>query len=338
MLKSASTTIHQLSLGFPLVSQHNLLVRHPMRMGLYEARIFALMIRGIHRNMETLPPIKVQVKDVVICNKPNKKMYGLVAQACDALFKKELNLLDPKTKKAGSFSKVRIVQDIEHIEGTGYIQGTFAEKIKDYLLDLKEEFTLGEIDQLMLLRNANSHRFYWLLKSWDDKPDKVFKLEDFRELVLGTDHTKYSCFGQFNRAILIPVMEDLWNVGFNVICKPLFKGKTVTGLHFFFPKKKAKALTATIVAPKESELKVVNIDPEYQKVRGLMLAPTLHLTEKQVNKIMDHLYDDHHENGYIKVKKFIFNLKIELSDGKGKIHSPGAFAFSKIETEYGMLR
>ena len=332
----ATKTPYQLSLGFETLTQHNLLARHPMRMGLYESRIFALMLRQIHKNMEILPTIRVAVKDVVSCDKPNQKMYVLVSQACDALFKKELNLLDPKAKKSGSISKVRIVQDIEHIEGTGFIMGTFAEKIKDYLLDLKEEFTLGEIDQLMKLRNAHSHRFYWVLKSWDDKADKIFPLDEFREMVLGADHVKYAKYGSFNQRILEPAMKELASIGFNVICKPLTKGKTVTGLQFFFPKKKTKALEPNVPAASTPKVTVINQDPEYQKTRTLMIAPSLHLTEKQVNKLMGHLYDDHHQNGYIKVKKFMYNLKIELNDGKGKIHSPGAFAYNRFETEYGV--
>ncbi len=341
MTSLAVKPARQLTLGFDTLSQHNLLVRHPMRMGLYEARIFALMLRSVHKNMEVLPGIKVPVKDVVGCDKPNKKMYHLIEEACKALFNKELNLLDPKVKKNSSFSKVRIVQDLTHMEGTGFIIGSFADKIRDYLLDLTENFTVGEIGQLMQLRNANSHRFYWVLKSWDDRPDKTFSIDEFREIILGEDHKKYANYGQFKRAILLPVMEELSKVGFNVLHEEKKNGKTVTGLKFFFPKKKTKALEPHAPTPPSSsssapDVKVVNLDPDYQKVRSLMIGGVLALTEKQADKILNHVYDEHHQDRFKRVLNFMYHLKINMNSNKGTIHSPGAFAYNKFETEYGM--
>lgn len=327
----------QLSLGFENISQHNILVRHPMRMGLYEARIFALMLRCVHQKMEELPPIRIQVKDIVGQEKPGAKVYGLLELACKELFDKELNLLDPKSKKH-SFDKIRLVTRLKHIVGSGYVEGNFSPEIRDYLLDLKENFTVGEIDQLMKLRNANSHRFYWVLKSWDDKSDKTFAIDEFREIILGADHTKYESFGAFNRNILGPAMEELGKVGFNVLMKPLTRGKAVTGLQFFFPKKKTKALVPknTSTTNPVVTLKVVNHDPEYVKIRTTILAPQMGLTEKQVDKLLPLIYDEHHVDNYKRVYKFVYNLKIHLMDNKGTIHTPGAFSMNRLQTEYGV--
>lgn len=327
-----------MSLGFEKVSQHNLLVRHPMRMGLYEARIFALMLRCIHQNMDHLPTIKVLVRDVTDCEKPCKKQYQLIEQACDALFRKELNLLDPKVKKSSSFSKVRIVQDLTHIEGTGYIIGTFAEKIRDYLLDLKESigFTVGEIDQLMRLRNANSHRIYWLLKSWDDKPTIDFPIDQFREIILGKDHIKYSQFGQFNRAILAPAIEELNKIGFPVQCKELkeLKGKTVTGLRFTYLKT-AQEVTKKVSKVKnqkneESVVKILNQDAEYLRIRAKMTDKVIGLTPTQADKILGEIYADQKEV-ITKIWHTLYHLRQHLVDNAGKIHSAGAFSMNRFK-------
>jgi hypothetical protein len=284
-----TTTTQQLSISYPKAAQHNLLVRHPMHMGLYEARIFALMLGCLKADMTTFPPvIRIAVKDVIGGAQPSGKIYPLIKKACKALFGRELSLL-PVNSASTDVSLVRLVQDVEHIKGTGYIEATFGSKIAPYLLQLKTigNFTIGEIEQLMRLRNANSHRVYWLLKSYlsENIRECSIGLEEFREIILGEKTDKYKEFKQFNRAILTPVMLDLAQVGFPVAVQPTYNGRFVTGLRFTEGAAPVKALKAPVAKA------VAKAKPDIQLDFGLAspVGPLADWHQKLRTRLVEHL-------------------------------------------------
>ena len=324
----------QLSIGFNTAAQHNLLVRYPMRMGLYEARIFALMLRCLHSDMKDIPPvIRISVKDVVGQEKPAGNIYPLITKACRSLYAKSLNLLPLGMNKIENMKETRIVQDCEHIKGTGYIEGTFSNKIATYLLQLKDKgnFTVGEIEQLMQLRNANSHRVYWYLKSWDGKADFSVPIEEFRNIILGDAAEKYKQYGQFKRAILVPVMAELEAVGFHVEFKELHHGKSVAGLKFTYVKAKKGLKKAAVAA--EPSLKftpeVVSGNVDHKKLWDRIVG--LGLSEHQTGLVLKAANPESADD-YKAVHKVCYDIYVYQK--MEKVANPGAVAYARFKEKY----
>lgn len=244
-----------------LVAQHNYLVRSYLSFGLIEARIFTLMLATIGYKEKELKEIKIKLTDVVPYSL-NGTVYKQVKQACEDLFNKEINLAKVGSKKK-DFHKVRIVQELELDSGTGYIKGYFAERIKPYLLQLKDNFTLSEIQLLMTLKSSYSHRLYWLLKSYESLGKYTESIVELKKLLLGEDaDTKYKDYFDFKRVVLEPAFTEVKTV-LNISYKPLKTGKKVTDILFIFDnqdalserqtKKKSKKISQKIAKPKDKE-------------------------------------------------------------------------------------
>ncbi|MCC9167893.1 replication initiation protein [Pontibacter harenae] len=231
-----------------LVAQHNYLIRSYLSFGLIEARIFTLMLATIGYKEKELKEIKIKLADVVPYSL-NGTVYKQVKQACEDLFNKEINLAKVGSKKK-DFHKVRIVQELELDSGTGYIKGYFADRIKPYLLQLKDNFTLSEIQLLMTLKSSYSHRLYWLLKSYESLGKYTESIVELKKLLLGEDaETKYKDYFDFKRVVLEPAFTEVKTV-LNISYKPLKTGKKVTDILFIFDNESSLIEKA---APKKSK-------------------------------------------------------------------------------------
>ena len=217
-----------------VVAQHNYLIRSYLSFGLIEARIFTLMLATIGYKEKEPKEVKIKLTDVVPYGL-NGTAYKQVKQACEELFNKEINLAKVGSKKK-DFHKVRIVQELELDSGTGYIKGYFAERITPYLLQLKDNFTLSEIQLLMSLKSSYSHRLYWLLKSYESLGRYTESIIELKKLLLGEDaETKYKDYFDFKRVVLEPAFTEVKTV-LNITYKPIKTGKKVTDIMFLFEK------------------------------------------------------------------------------------------------------
>ncbi|WP_346771270.1 hypothetical protein [Hymenobacter sp. YC55] len=66
----------------------------------------------------------------------------------------------------------------------------FSETALLYLQHLAGEYTLGHVAELMSLSNANTIRFYWLLKSWEFRSPITVTVEKLRTITTGQAPTR----------------------------------------------------------------------------------------------------------------------------------------------------
>ena len=119
-------------------TRHNNLTRAPLPLSLYEDKIFTLLLACLNADMVEFPQdIRISVKEVTGTDDLTATDYELIQKACLSLLSRRISLLPPNATKY-DFSWVCIVQDIQHIKGTGYIEACFANKIVPYLLQVKE--------------------------------------------------------------------------------------------------------------------------------------------------------------------------------------------------------
>jgi hypothetical protein len=235
---------------------HNNLVRAPHRMGVLESRIFVEALRGINQGPEgdtTLPPIDIPLSSILGTN-DGAEAYAAVRQACKDLFTKSISLLKVGARKE-DYHQTHIVSDIELIAGTGRIRGTFAPKMRPYLLQLTTagNFTRADIAVLLTL-TPTAQRLYWYLKSFANMGEgqtfpQPVKIEWLKEVLLN-DAALYPMFADLKRWVLEPIMKEFEapNVAFPVKWVGVKTGKKTTSIAFTIPKAQQRLAAAPVAS------------------------------------------------------------------------------------------
>lgn len=154
-------------------------------------------------------------------------------------FKKMVDELDQKAvwiQMGDKTFKFRWFSEAEYIEKKGIIKVMLNSNIKQYLLQLKSNFTQYELWNILALKSKWSIRLYELFKSYEYQHRKTFEFEELKEL-LGSS---YNLFGDFKRRILDKAKEEInlysdINVEYEVLT--IGKGHKVKDITFIITKK-----------------------------------------------------------------------------------------------------
>jgi len=87
----------------------------------------------------------------------------------------------------------------------------FHDELKPYLLDLKKRFTSFKFQEVVLLKSVYSIKIYQLLVEHHNRniPIFTYKLEDFREMMLGEKSKKYPVYKDFRVKTLEMAQKEL---------------------------------------------------------------------------------------------------------------------------------
>lgn len=90
--------------------------------------------------------------------------------------------------------------DIEYIRGQAKFKVRFSEKLKPYLLELKERFVAYNLKHILPLTSTYSVRIYQLLKEYEKLTKRYFEVEELMELLQVPK--SYKVYADFNRKVL----------------------------------------------------------------------------------------------------------------------------------------
>lgn len=330
-----------------LAFQSNALVRSKLNFTHVEARIFGLALGCIHKTDTELPPIKIDVADVVTSER-GASQYEIIRTAILGLGKKTASI-EGQSGKRKVFTVYSLIDTLTFDAGTGLITGAFANAITPFLLQLKDCFTKVEIESLLTLRSAHSHRLYWILKSWQEKGSCTIKVEALREMMLGEDcGDSYSVFHDFKRNVLIPAIKELHDLepAWLVTFEEKKRGRSVDEILFAIPKQKAepKEKKASASGPKKA-LTIDEIEQyrdwaqrcrgdqylrEYDKMQSIYK-----LTEYQARTVINSLNPDLTEDFKLLIKT-LNEVKEDIRI-KVPMKSVGAYTLAKLKTKFKRL-
>lgn len=186
----------------------NVLVRSKLSFNNVEARIFGLALTCIHASDLELPPISIDVRDVITSEKGGS-VYASIKAAMDSLQKKTAAVETIRGKRS-TYTTYSLLDTLKYDTGTALITGKFAAAIAPFLVQLKSQFTRVEIETLLLLKSAHSHRLYWILKSYQSLGKCAIKVDKLRGMMLGEgNEDKYTAWYEFKRNVLEPAIKEL---------------------------------------------------------------------------------------------------------------------------------
>lgn len=330
---------------FPQARQANALVRAPLKLTHMEARIFALSLACIHSDATELPEIVIPLKRVMIGR--GGSAYEQIRDDCKELMSKVVTVETKNAKGKKRADLYHIFKTMAVDEATGMITGQFGEDMKPFLLQLAEQYTQIELQTLLTLRSAHTHRLYWLLTSWDDVGVWEPEIEDLRKQILGDDSEKtYTLFYDFKRYVLEPAFKEFHALGWKVSYTPQKEGKKYTTIRFDitkFPSGKKEDAKTIDITPK----KPGNRPPQPQL--GLELSdgtPTgeqrvvtrlrkMKVSDAQIRQVLATLGSD--EKQLIKLMQVTHPLLRDYEAGNKNFDNLGGATVNLLKSEFPSL-
>lgn len=187
------------------LAQHNFLVYAHFNMGMIETRLFVSMLSRINKYDTEFTNLLIPVSEIIPNN--DGKSYAQLKEACKNLTGFKVNLRDQEDK---SFDYIVLITRSTHNVGTGFVSTTFNPEAKEYLLQLKGNFTTAQHYQLLRLHSPYAARFYWILKSLYKKDRITMSVERIKSLLFGEKGvSQYEKYGMFKKRIILPVQQEL---------------------------------------------------------------------------------------------------------------------------------
>lgn len=191
------------------VVQANYLLENRPRMNKDETRLFLTIISMINKDDSELSPLEIPVKDFAeLWDVDENAAYRKIKSALLGLQSKLFVVegVNPKSGKMRFFSTTYL-STAAYEQGSGYAYVKIAPDFKPYLLELKKNYTLYGLGNVLKLNSVNAIRTFELLKQYETTGVRVFGINEYKKL-LGIEN-KYPNLNDLKRFVLEPAMNEV---------------------------------------------------------------------------------------------------------------------------------
>ncbi len=223
------------------VRKSNDLVEARYKFDIWETRLFTKMLTMVHREDEEFKEYRVYLKDIIreFDLVRNKESYELLRAGARKLMKK--TFLIPYETEGGQkrLFETPVIASLDSaasdgLRGSGeelHIQVSFHPKLKPYLLQLKSQFTMYDVRNILRLPSNYSVRIYELLKQYESIGRRRFQVQELKE-ILGVE-ALYPLYANFKQRVLAKAQTDLeTHTDIRFLMEEIKRGRAVTELLF----------------------------------------------------------------------------------------------------------
>ncbi|MEY8717385.1 replication initiation protein, partial [Francisella philomiragia] len=248
-----------------------------------------LMISQIEKDDTEFKEYQIHIKDLENAEL-TQKQYGRYREFAKSLMSKVVTIENEKSILTANW-----FADIEYIKHTGYIRATISQKLKPYLLQLKQEFVQAKLPTLLQLKSKYSSRLYLLLKSDFDRQSKhrknLFVIYDLEDL-----HNRFelpksykSIYKNFKEKFLLNALEEInEKTDLQIDYKELKTGRKITSIEFCI-RKKQQSEEQLIQEILSTQTKSDFIPANASKcVIDVLLDDELELTKNDIKRIFEY--------------------------------------------------
>lgn len=263
------------------VRKSNNLVEARYKFDIWEMRLFTKMLTMIRRDDEDFKDYKIYLKDIVNDFElaKNKEAYELLRQGAKKLMTKTFYIpYELDGIKRQFETPVISGLDSAIIEGRGssgadhlYLTISFHPKMKPYLLQLKSQFTMYDVRNILKLPSTYSIRIYELLKQYEKIGWRLFQLSELKS-ILGIED-KYKLYGHFKKRVIQKAQNDLSEfTDIKFTFEEIKKGRAVNKIKFFIQKNQS----SPFMEPQMIDLPVPKVPKREEIILGAVVEE-LHL-------------------------------------------------------------
>ena len=217
--------------GHLVVKHNDLIQKGKSNLTLTQQKLITYVISLIKPTDTEFKKYEIKVADFcAICGIDKRYFYSDFKDLIDDLDNKAFWIeTDEKVFKFRWFLKA------EYIKKQGKVLVMLDDDVKQYLLNLKEKFTVYELYNILALKSKYSFRLYELFKSYAFQKEKVFEIDDFKKLM---DAEKYTNFKDFRKRVLERAVEEVnYYTDLEVEYTPIQEGRKISALKIDINKK-----------------------------------------------------------------------------------------------------
>ncbi len=227
------------------IRKSNNLVEAKYKFDIWEMRLFTKMLTLIQRDDEDFKDYKIYLRDIVqdFQLTKNKEAYGFLREGAKGLMDKKFYIPYEEDGVRRLF-ETPIISGLDSAITDGrksvasdhlYLTISFHPKMKPFLLQLKSQFTMYDVRNILKLPSTYSIRIYELLKQYEKIGWRLFYLQELKS-ILGIDD-KYKLYGHFKKRVLLKAQKDIKSfTDIQFTFEELKKGRGVDRIKFFIKK------------------------------------------------------------------------------------------------------
>ncbi len=316
-----------------MVKQSNFLINARYGMSLLERRIYLKMVSMVK-------PDDKDFEDIVIDAGALIEELGLQKSSAYTEFRnatKKLMHCVCEINNDKQIIQVALISSAIYLKGKALIILHFDPSIKPYLLNIKNQFTLFDLEEAFGIKSNHSLRVYELLKQYSSTGFRVISIEDLR-FALNISKEQYPNHYDFKKRIILQAQKDLEKTPMAFKFKELKSGKRVVNIEFTFtpviipvkkekaPKKELLVENASNVAnvSKNDTLNEVDLVGRAKVYEGLI---NLKMSDYQAKSVM-------HKASDKEIYQVLYQVTIALLDPK--IKNKAAYAYSVFKKKFNL--
>ena len=225
------------------VRKANNLVEARYKFDIWETRIFTKTLSLIHRDDEDFKEYIIYLRDIIddFGLQGANASYDFLRNGARKLMKKSF-FIPYETKTAVRLLEVPIIASLDSLSemkkgggnraGQEYIKISFHPKMKPYLLQLKSQFTMYDVRNILKLPSVYSIRIYELLKQYERIGKRTIEISELKEMLGITE--EYPLYANFKQRVISKAQRDLKkHTDISFTFKQIKKGRAVHKLTFF---------------------------------------------------------------------------------------------------------
>lgn len=222
-----------------LVTRSNKLIEARYKLSLHEQKVIYSIISLIQPNEKSFNTFRFRISELAkFCGISPKNANRELEEVTRTLRSRVLTIKEGRrTIQTGWINSA--------VYDAGVIEFELDQKLKPYLLGLKDVFTSMKVSELMKFKSQYSGRVYELLFQQASFKERSFTVDEFKEL-LGLDVKEYSLFSNLKARIIEVAVKDInKNTPMKVTYETTKTGNKITSITFHMkikPPKKEECL------------------------------------------------------------------------------------------------
>ena len=174
-----------------------------------------------------------ELKDLIEGHRSEQRLVNNIRK----LNLKLKTLVDEVQDKNGNYTAFNLFGDITTKPKEKVIEIKIDDRFRNLINNLIGNFTEFDLKDLINLNSVYSKVMFRLLKQWESKKIREFKIQEFRELLAVPEKYRIS---EIDKKILNPIMGELPQHFPNLKLEKLKTGRSVTSLKFTWSRKTEK--------------------------------------------------------------------------------------------------
>ncbi|MBU6148607.1 MAG: RepB family plasmid replication initiator protein [Verrucomicrobia bacterium] len=321
MSKKTSKKIKIIPPKNELIVQHNKLVESRYRLSLQEKRVVLWIMSQIKPDDDDFTKHTISIRDFQkITGVSGNNMHKEIAKITMSLIQRGLSIRDLKND---TLLQVSWLNSAYYHYQEGLVELKIAQELKPYLLQLKKQFTVVNLADVMGLQSMYSVRIFELLKQYESLGVRVITLSDLRECC-GISLSHYKKFNDFKKDVLERAKREINEKTDIFIGYEEEKiARKITSIRFSIKKNPEYKKTAF---EKSQQEKAVILQKEFRSGAALIEKIVEYGFTKQAAK---RLIQSDTEEGIINAIK-----AVDIQVSRGQVKNPKAMLKTAIEERW----